>query len=169
MSLKNFLPWNWGKREVAVHHEDEGRMLALQTDINRAFDHFWRSFASPMVPWEMGALFEKAMPRMEVSETDREIEISAELPGMSETDLDVSVTKDALKIKGEKKSEREENGKDFYLRERSYGAVQRVIPLPDGLDIESVKATFKNGVLNVSIPKTEEALAQVKRIPVKAA
>lgn len=166
MDLKSLVPWNWGKRDVPVHREEENPVVALQREINRAFDSFWNGFGTPMKSGMWGNVFDSEYPRVEVSETDSEVEISAELPGMSQEDIDVSVTEDMIRIKGEKKSEKEEKKKDFYLSERSYGAFQRAIPLPSGLDLNKANATFKNGVLNVTLPKTEEARANVKRIPV---
>lgn len=167
MAFKDLIPWNWGKREVAVRRDEENPMLALQRDINRAFDNFWRGFNLPMFPDAFGTSLDSSMPRIEVSETDKEVEILAELPGMTENDIDVSVTEDMLKIRGEKKLDKEEKKKDFYITERSYGSFQRMIPLPGGLDLNNVKAAFKNGVLNITLPKTEEAQSKVKRISVR--
>ena len=108
------------------------------------------------------------MPRVDVRETDKEVEVVAELPGMDEADVDVSVAAGMLTIRGEKKSEREERRrKGYILRERSFGRIERVVPLPEGLDLDSAKATFKNGVLTVRIAKTAEAQRAVKRIPVQ--
>ena len=108
-------------------------------------------------------------PDIDVTETDNELRITAELPGMEEPDLEVSVGEGMLTIRGEKKEEHEREDKGYVLRERSFGRIERVVPLPAGLDPDSAKATFKNGVLTVTIPKTPEAQAAVKRIQVHAA
>jgi HSP20 family protein len=84
-------------------------------------------------------------------------------------DIEVSVTDDMLTVKGEKKVERQEEKKGYYLSERSYGAIYRTIPLPPGVDGEKAEASFKNGVLKIRLPQTPEAQARVKRIEVKNA
>jgi HSP20 family protein len=84
-------------------------------------------------------------------------------------DIEVSVTDDMLTVKGEKKVERQEDKKGYYLSERSYGAIYRTIPLPPGVDGEKAEASFKNGVLKIRLPQTPEAQARVKRIEVKNA
>ena len=95
--------------------------------------------------------------------------MSIELPGMEMKDIDVTVSDDMLTIKGEKKVERKEDKKGYYLSERSYGAIYRTIPLPPGVDGEKAKASFKNGVLTIKLPQTPEAQAKVKRIEVQSA
>ena len=109
------------------------------------------------------------MPRVDVRETDNEVEIVAELPGMEEGDVDVSIAEGMLTIRGEKRSEREEReeGNGYILRERSFGRIERLVPLPEGLDLDSAEATFKNGVLTVRIAKTAEAQRAAKRIQVQ--
>jgi HSP20 family protein len=102
-----------------------------------------------------------------VSETDKEIKVSAELPGMDDKDIDVSLTRDALTIKGEKKEEKEDKGKDYYKMERSYGSFTRSIPLPVEVDTDKVQATFKKGVLEITLPKTAKAIQETKKIPIK--
>jgi len=102
-----------------------------------------------------------------VVETDKAIEVSIELPGMEMKDIEVTVNDDMLTVKGEKKIERQEEKKGYYLSERSYGAIYRTIPLPPGVDGEKAQASFKNGVLTIKLPQTPEAQAKVKRIEVK--
>lgn len=108
-------------------------------------------------------------PRIDMAETDDSIEITAELPGVDQKDLDVSVEGDVLTLKGEKKSESEEKKKDFHVVERSYGAFRRAIRLPGNVDPDKVNATFDKGVLKVSMPKPEEARQNRRRIEVKSA
>ena len=168
MEIKDLAPWNWGKEDVPVRREDDDRVQSLQTDLNRAFDNFWRSFPTPGFPSVFGGGWNLNTPRVDVSETDDEVEISVELPGLSEEDIDVSMTADTLRIKGEKRTEKEEKKRDYFISERTHGSFQRVIPLPVGLDQEHVKATFRNGVLTVMVPKSEEARAEVRKIDVKS-
>ncbi len=106
-------------------------------------------------------------PSIDVKDKDKKIEITAELPGMDEKDIDLSLTKDALVLKGEKKEEREEKEDGYWHTERRYGSFQRVIPLPDAIDTEKAEATFKKGVLQISIPKTAEAATAGKKIDIK--
>jgi HSP20 family protein len=107
------------------------------------------------------------MPSMDVAETDKEIEITAELPGLAEKDVQVNVADNVLTIKGEKKSEKEEKDKNYRMFERSYGAFSRTLDLPAGINPDTIKASLSNGVLKVTVPKP--AAAQVKKVEVKAA
>ena len=107
------------------------------------------------------------MPVTDVTETDKEIEISAELPGLEEKDLQINLSDNVLTIKGEKKAEKERKEIDFRMVERSYGAFERTIELPEGVNPDSIKATIAKGVLTVTVPKP--APAQAKTIEVKPA
>ena len=108
-------------------------------------------------------------PRIDISETDTELRIEVELPGIDEKDVCLTLTDNVLMIRGEKKAEREEKDKNYYVSERSFGSFQRAIPLPTEVDADKVEASFKNGVLTVRLPKTPEAEAKTRRIEVKAA
>ena len=169
MHIRDLIPWSRGGREVQVRRQSQDHpMLALQSDINRVFENLWRSFDLPMLGDNGDGFGDGALPRVDVRETDKEVEVVAELPGMDEADLDVSVGEGMLTIRGEKKEEHEREEKDYVLRERSFGRIERLVPLPAGLDPDSAKATFKKGVLTVTIAKTPEAQAAVKRVPVHA-
>jgi len=132
---------------------------ALQQEIDRLFDGFSRSFA--------GFPSRELMPSMDLSETDKEIEITAELPGLEEKDIQLNIADNVLTIRGEKKNEREETKKDYHLLERSYGSFTRSVQLPDGVNADNIKAVMSKGVLKVSVPKP--APAQTKKIDIKAA
>ena len=108
------------------------------------------------------------VPQIDVVDTDKEIKISAELPGLDEKDIEISLTRDALTIKGEKREEKEEKGKDYYRSERSYGSFTRTIPLPVEIDAEKVGASFKKGVLTVKLPKTKQVINETKKVSIKA-
>jgi HSP20 family protein len=169
MAIKDILPWSRGKREIRERQEDYDPLRSLQTDLNRAFSDFWRTFELP-VPNGKHAGFELvAPPRVDLRETDREIEVIAELPGMDDKDVEVTVADGILTIRGEKKSEHETTEQGFIRRERSFGRFERIMPLPDGVDLESARAAFKNGVLTVTLAKTPEAQAAVKRVQVRQA
>jgi HSP20 family protein len=176
MNIRDLIPWSQSRREpwsqsmrdVAVRREGDGDPVqALQQSIDRVFDDFWRTLDLPMLrDWDEG-LASAVVPRVDVRETDREVEVIAELPGMNEDDVDVSVAQGMLTIRGEKRSEREEEDEGYVLRERSFGRVERIVPLPEGLDLDAAQATFKDGVLTVRIQKTAEAQRAAKRISVQ--
>ena len=100
-------------------------------------------------------------------ETDKQIEITAELPGLEEKDVQVNLADNVLTIRGEKKAEKEEKDKAYRLVERSYGSFVRSLELPEGVNADAIKASIDKGVLKVTVPKP--APAQVKKIDVKAA
>ena len=110
-----------------------------------------------------------AAPAVDVAETEKAYEITAELPGMDEKNIEVKFADGLLTITGEKKEEKEEKKKDYYLSERSYGSFQRSFQVPDSVDADKIEATFKKGVLTVTLPKTAAAQKAAKKIDVKAA
>ncbi len=101
-------------------------------------------------------------------ETAKEIRVTAELPGLEEKDLEVSLLEGALTIKGEKRDEHEEEKGDVYHSERHYGMFERTISLPSQVDADKVKASFKKGVLKITLPKTKEAQPNRRIIPVQS-
>ena len=105
---------------------------------------------------------------MDVAEKDDEYEISAELPGLDEKEVEVKVANRTLTIKGEKKEEKEERQKDYYLSERRFGSFQRSFQLPEGIDAGRIEANFAKGVLTVKLPKTTEAKQAERKISVQA-
>lgn len=107
-------------------------------------------------------------PAVDIAEKDKEYEITAELPGLDESNLEVKVSNGTLTIKGEKKEEKEEKKKDYFLSERRYGSFQRCFQVPEGVDAGNIEANFKKGVLTVTLPKTPEALKTEKKIAIKA-
>jgi len=174
MKVKDLVPWrrdrNQANGQTALRRKGVDRTRALQADINQAFEDFWRGFGVPM-PFENifgGGLSASSdrLPRIDVRENDKEVDVEAELPGMDDKDIDISVAEGMLVIRGEKKAEREEKNGGYIKRERSFGRIERIVPLPDGLDLEHAKAVFKQGVLTVAIPRSHEAQEAVKRIPV---
>lgn len=149
--------------ERGLSRSQSNPFAALQQEIDRLFDGFSRGFASfPSLPTTR-----EMMPSMDVSETDKEIEITTELPGLEEKDIQLNVADDVLTIRGEKKNEREETKKDYHLVERSYGSFVRSVQLPNGVNAEGIKAVMAKGVLKVTVPKP--APAQSKKIDIKSA
>jgi HSP20 family protein len=120
------------------------------------------------VPVRRESMFEsiETFPPIDVRESDKETVIEAELPGMKKEDIEVSISNGALTIKAERREEKEKNRRGFYLLARSLRVFERTIPLPDGIDIDHVKASFKRGVLRVFLPKTAGARERIRQIPV---
>lgn len=141
---------------------------SFQREMNRLFDDFFTDF--PLAPrWGERDLLDAAFsPRVDVSETDKDVIVSAELPGMDEKDISVEMDEAALTIRGEKREEKEDKGKNWYSREQSYGSFHRAIPLPASVDGAKAKAKFKKGILTVTIPKTEEDQAKRKAITIES-
>lgn len=129
--------------------------LSLHREMNRLFDDVLRgSFGGPVQSGEQGRGM--MMPHMDVSETENEVRICAELPGVSEKDVDVSLSGDVLTIRGEKKLERKDDTENYHFVERSYGTFQRSLRLPYAVDPDQVQASFENGVLTVTLSKGKE-------------
>lgn len=161
MAIRNLVPF--GKRSVPVKRDDENPFSMLRRELDSLFDNFFRGF--DMEPFE--SRFGTFSPRVDITENDKEIRVSAELPGLDEKDIDISLNKDALTIRGEKKEEKEHKGKDYYRMERSYGSFSRTIPLPIEIETDKAEAMFKKGVLSITLPKTAKAITETKKIAVK--
>ena len=159
MNLKSLIP---------IHREPNGvrsfnPFLSLQRDVEEVFDTFTRGWPT----LRSTGLATDLVPSTDVVENDKEIQITAELPGLEEKDVQINLADGVLTIKGEKKAEKEEKDKNYRLVERSYGSFSRSIELPAGVDAGSIKASISKGVLTVVIPKP--APAQSKKIEVKSA
>ena len=162
MSLRSLIPIG---RERGIARSGLDPFTTLQREIDRLFDDFTRGWPTMTGAWPTRT--PELMPSMDVAETDKEIEITAELPGLAEKDVQVNVADNVLTIKGEKKSEKEEKDKNYRMFERSYGSFSRTLDLPAGINPDTIKASLSNGVLKVTVPKP--AAAQVKKVEVKAA
>ncbi|PWC38636.1 Hsp20/alpha crystallin family protein [Azospirillum sp. TSO22-1] len=144
---------------------DRDPFLDLRTHMDRLFDGVFGSmmpFGEPFGWPRLGRV--EPMPRVDVSETPEALTIKAELPGMDETDVELTLNDGVLTLKGEKKAEKEEKDKDHHLIERSYGTISRSFRLPDTVDPEKVTAGFDKGVLTVTLPKTGDRKPKVRRI-----
>ena len=162
MQVKDLIPWARKEHASDMKAQDDNPISALQREMNRTFDNFWNRFGSVDWPFAGGEV------RSDVVATDDAVEVSVELPGLEMKDLEVSVSNDLLTVKGEKKIERQDEKKGYYLSERSYGSIYRTIPLPPGADGRKAEASFKNGVLTIRLPHSPEAQANVQRIEVKS-
>lgn len=148
----------------------------LRREVERLFDDFdrgaWRfPLHRSLLPIESfrRGLAAGSVPAVDITEGEKAYEVTAELPGMDEKNIEVKLANGTLTIKGEKQEEKEEKKKDYYLQERSFGSFERSFPLPEGVDRDKIEASFKKGVLTVTLPKTPEAQKAEKKITVKAA
>lgn len=165
MAITDLIPWKRDKNQVDVRREDDS-VLALRNEIDRVFDDFFnRPFG--LQPWfdnEFRSL-ENFSPNTDISENDKEIRVTLELPGMDADDIDIELHDDYLTIRGEKKSENEEKDEHFHRIERSYGSFHRTVPLPSEIKSDNIDAKFKNGVLNIKLPKVKSGKSS-KRIEI---
>lgn len=141
---------------------------SLQKEVDQVFDRF-KSSSSNGTTDLFGQSEGAVVPALDIAESDTAIEITAEIPGVAEEDLDVSVTGDVLIVKGEKSSDHEEKEKNYHLVERRYGSFRRSVPLGFTPENDKVEATFKNGVLKLKIEKPAEAVAKTQKIEIAAA
>ena len=164
MDFRNLIPWNRDRSAPVVRQRKEDHpVFALHRDMNRVVDDFFRSFDQPArFGSSFGASF--GWPNIELSESDKEIKVVAELPGMEQKDVDVSLDNDVLTIRGEKKG----SSTDAVYSERWQGTFQRSVQLSPDADPEKIKADFRNGVLSVTIAKRPDAQNRVRRIPVNS-
>ena len=153
--------------EALAVRRPSGVMTQMERDVERMFNEFWRRpFASF---WGLDHLWPGRtpifqMPVMDLYEEKDQVVVKAELPGLSKEDLEIDLSGTTLMIKGEKKKEEEVKEKEFYCAERSYGSFARSIELPAEVKPDQINASFKNGVLEVRLAKTEEAKKKVTKI-----
>lgn len=147
----------------------------LRREIDQLFDDFGlRALRAPfgrsgidLEPFWRGEITWGKMPAVDFIDNEKSYVVTAELPGMSEADIDVKYVDGTLTIRGEKKEEKEEKKKDYYLSERRYGSFQRAFQVPNGVDADKIDAAFKNGVLTVTLPKSAGAVRNEKKIAIK--
>lgn len=173
MDFAKLNPWNWFKKEdaqeqnLAVKREASPQpalqdpLANFHSQIDRLFDDVFRGFGLPNLrrDWPMpsfgGVDSSVFKPRVDISGSDKEYVISAELPGVEEKDISLELKGDALVIKAEKQREEKTEGKGYYRVERSYGSFQRVLAVPEDADSDGIKASYKKGVLTVTLPRKQ--------------
>jgi HSP20 family protein len=164
-NVMNIVPWKNQKRGIDRPARELAPFSQLRNEIDGLFESFFRE------PWmsRAGMLqgLQEWAPSMDVAETEKDVCIKLEVPGIDPKDLDISISGHTLSIQGEKSAESEEQKKDYYHTERSFGSFRRVIDLPDTVDAESVTAEQKNGILTITLQKTKAENS--KRIQVTAA
>lgn len=142
---------------------------SLRSEIDRVFSEFGSPSIFDNALARLPAAFSRGIPAVDLVETEKAFELSAELPGVDAKDVDVTLADGILTIKGEKSEAKEEKDKGYYLSERRYGSFQRSLELPRGVDSEKIEANFSNGVLKLILPKTPERQKKDRKITVKAA
>jgi HSP20 family protein len=165
------------KVPVKTDKSERHPLTTLQREIDRLFEDFgrgsWRwpfgRALTELEPMWSNVTSWSTMPAVDVVEKDKAYEITAELPGIDEKNVELTVSGGMLSIKGEKSEEKEEKQKGYYLSERQYGSFQRSFALPEDVEADKIDASFKNGVLTVSLPKKAEAVKPEKKISIKAA
>ena len=162
MAMRDLIPW--GRQEsrmpATFREEERSPFLRLRSEMDRLFDDF---FSAPMFSGRLSRMV--SWPSIEVSDTDTEVRITAELPGMNEKDVELHVQDGILTIRGERKSEHQDQDRGW--TERYYGRFERRIALPDGADEAHCEADFRNGMLTVRMPKSPEA-TRARKIPINA-
>lgn len=161
MNVRNLVPGGRDSQAPATYRaNDQSGLLSLHREVNRLFDDLFRNFdvglpmARPFARW----------PNIEVAEEGQTVRVTAELPGMEEKDVEVLLEDGTLTLRGEKRAQSQDNARHF--SERFYGRFERVIPIGHEIDEDNVKADFENGVLTITLPKSESAQSRVKRIAV---
>ena len=145
------------------------RSTGFFSDFERSIDDlFGRFLEGSVMPIGIAGTEGTFSPRMDIKETKGTLTVTAELPGMDQKEIDVSVHDGVLTISGEKKVGKEEKGTDYHYIERSYGCFSRSFSLPDTVETEKIGAAYKDGVLTVTLPKTAKAMEQSKKIPITA-
>jgi HSP20 family protein len=161
MSVRDLIPWGRSNNRVPSVYRDDDRspFLSLHREMNRMFDEFFRDF-DMRLPIAVGGQW----PHVDVVETDKEVTVTAELPGMEEKEVELLLEDGVLTLKGEKRAETED--KDRQFSERYYGRFERRISLDAEVQADKVQARFKNGVLTVTLPKDPEAQSKARRITI---
>jgi HSP20 family protein len=186
MDMKKLAPWNWFRKE----HENAGQTVPVKQidkpagdllpdhplkrfhqEIDRLFEDAFKGFGlGTALGGNLWPDTEQGMykPRLDLGATEDTYTISVEIPGVDEKDLRVDISNDTLTIHGEKKQHKEEKDRHYYRLERSYGSFQRILSLPEDADQDNVSASFKNGILQVRIPRKSLPAPEVKQIEIQS-
>lgn len=166
LSMRELVPWGHSRGLEHGKRDLEHSLEAFHRDVNRVFDDLWRGFDLPV--WgRLEGRHEYISPRVDISEDEKAVHVAVELPGMTEKDVEVVVSDHMLTIKGEKKEEKEEKERHYTYTERSFGSFQRNIPLDAEVMSDKIEATFADGVLTVTMPKTPAAQKSFKKVPIR--
>ena len=167
---RKLMPWRRDRTDSAMTRQEDNPFLDLHRRMNEVFADFFADGGDDLL-WPRG--FSRVagiatMPKVDVAETDTEVVVKADLPGLDEQHVEVTLDNDLLTIRGRREEEKSEKQRSYHLVERAYGEVQRTLRVPANVDREKVKAAFRNGVLTVTLPKTPEARANTRRIEISS-
>lgn len=166
VSLNALVPWRSNKSEMpATREEIFDPFLTFRREVDRMFDDFFTGFGGGRAPRSSFGI----TPTMDLTENEKEIVVTAELPGLDDKDFEVTVSGDILTLKGEKKAEHEQRNGDGHYMERRFGAFSRAVRLPFEIKDEKVDATYDKGVLTIRVPKPAEMQRAARRIEVRTA
>lgn len=170
MAIKDLVPKFGKKRQPARHVLDTTTdVWSPAREVDRLFDDFFRDVGVPsLFPWQDHSERGAFLPTIDMAETDKEVTLAVELPGMEEKDFQVDVEDDHVVISGEKKEERDDKDRQWHYREQRYGRFQRVVELPPGTKAEEAKARFRKGTLTVTVPKDPAKATARHRIAVSS-
>lgn len=186
MKTTKLIPWNWFGREGSTSNSARGARhgahmtpeVPLYFELDRLFDDLFHGYFPRSVMTRDASQAGEAVirPNLDISGDDKQYFVTVELPGVDEKDLHVELENDILRISGEKRYAREikpeggdvkeDNGTNYYRLERSYGSFQRMLTMPDDVDVSGIKASHKDGVLTITLPRKEQVLQTNKRIAV---
>ena len=178
MNFEKLVPWNWFKEEeeksggiIPVKKGENAFGLAASlADIESEFNHFLESLKRSFTGGLSNDLLFKnewLRPSLDIASDEKEYSVKIELPGMDKNNISIEYANHSLKIKGEKHQEKEEQDKDFYRMERSYGRFERILDLPEDSDAENIASQYKDGVLSITIPRKMLPKADTKKIEIK--
>ena len=168
----NIVPWSWRKKRVPVGKDDQ-TVTSLQRQMNKVFNDFLSGtsflpefFSEPLQ--QLGEAWSSFAPNVNVKRTEAEIVVAAELPGMDEKDIELSLTREALTIRGERKQAGENDDPEgWQYTESLYGAFERIIPLTDEVDEDKVDASFAKGVLTIRLPRKSGGASSTRKVSIK--
>ena len=164
MAVTDLIPWKKSDNRLALRQREIDPFSTLREEIDQIFSRM-------LGDWTGRNLFNTGMrtfmPTVDIKETGKEIRVTAELPGLDQKDLNVSMLDGMLTIKGEKREEHEDDKGETYRCECRYGAFERMVQLPAEVDINNVRASFKRGVLKITLPKTKEAQSNRRVVPIE--
>lgn len=183
MDTTKLNPWNWLKKEdeeekilpvkqhdlCRWHRRDRSPLLNLHDEIDRLFDKTFQGidFKTPFFHKHAFPQLGLLKPDVDISGTEKEYTITAELPGMTEEDISIELKGDSLILKGEKRQEKKSEDEGYYRVERNYGSFQRVLTVPKDADAENIKAQYSNGVITITLPRKAEAITESKKISIE--
>jgi HSP20 family protein len=163
MAMRDLIPWGReGSTTPSLWRDWDSPVSSFRREMDRLFDDFFRAPTIGRLS-ELGGMT-ASWPRLDVEEKDNEVVVTAEVPGMTDKDVELFVDNGNLTIRGERKSEKNERG----YSERFFGHFERQIPLPTSVDERNCKADFHDGLLTIHLPKTKEAEESRKKIPINA-